>query len=167
MFVAPLKRMKLRTKQLDSPFAASYGRVRNWNASSRKYSKFHQGWDLEAADGTPCYAISGGVVTHVGHHPQFGLNVVLAFSRSGQADVSAVDSLWAFYAHLSHVFVTVNQIVKASDQIGLTGHTGNASASAPHLHFEVRNVPSPSPGLGNSGRLDPALILGQQYLVCS
>jgi len=83
MFTMPLKKMKLRTKELESAYGASYGRVRVWNATTHHHTKFHQGWDLEAATGTPCYAVCDGVVTHVGHHPQFGWNVVLQFSGSG------------------------------------------------------------------------------------
>jgi murein DD-endopeptidase MepM/ murein hydrolase activator NlpD len=167
MFTMPLKTMKLRTKELESSYAASYGRVRNWNAALQHHTKFHQGWDLDAATGTTCYAIAGGVITHIGHHPQFGRNVVLQFSRSGITNASAPDALWAFYAHLSHILVANGKIVSAGQPIGLTGHTGNASATAPHLHFEIRNTPNSNPGLGSVGRLDPATILGYHYLVCS
>lgn len=167
MFTMPLKQMKLRTKDLESSYGASYGRVRVWNAALHHHTKFHQGWDLEAATGTPCYAIAEGVITHVGHHPQFGRNIVLQFSKSGRTGVSPVDALWAFYAHLSHILVPKGKIVVAGEVIGATGHTGNASASAPHLHFEIRNTPNPSPGLGGTGRIDPATVLGYNYLVSS
>jgi len=167
MFIMPLKQMKLRTKELDSVEGASYGRVRKWNAAAHHYTKFHQGWDLMAASGTPCYAICDGVITHTGHHAQFGWNIVLMFSKSGQTGVSPLDALWAFYAHLSHILVAKNQIVTAGQEIARTGHSGNASASAPHLHFEIRHTSNPNPGLGNTGRLDPATVLGYQYLVCS
>jgi murein DD-endopeptidase MepM/ murein hydrolase activator NlpD len=167
MFTMPLKAMKLRTQELDSSYAASYGRVRNWSSALRHHTKFHQGWDLKAASGTPCYAIAGGVITHAGHHPQFGRNIVLQFSKSGITDASPMDALWAFYAHLSHILVSEGTIVAAGEQIGLTGHTGNASASAPHLHFEIRKTSNPNPGLGAVGRLDPATILGYNHLVCS
>lgn len=166
MVTMPLKRMKLRTKNLASELGASYGHVRDWNSSSHRYTRFHQGWDLEAATGTPCYAISEGIVTHVGYHPDFGYNVVMQFSRGEQRRVSSVDSLWAFYAHLSSITVKEGQLVQAGNTIGLTGHSGNASASAPHLHFEIHNVPDPSPGRGKAGRVDPAAILGYHHLVC-
>jgi murein DD-endopeptidase MepM/ murein hydrolase activator NlpD len=167
MFTMPLKSMKLRTKELESSYAASYGKVRNWSTALHKHTKFHQGWDLDAATGTPCFAIAGGVVTHVGHHPQWGRNIVLQFSKSGITNASPRDALWAFYAHLSHILVSVGTIVTAGQLIGRTGHSGNASATAPHLHFEIRTTSNPSPGLGPVGRLDPATILGYNYLVCS
>ena len=61
----------------------------------------------------------------------------------------------------------VGQEVKAFDTIALTGATGTGSASAPHLHFEIRTIAAPSPGLGLAGRVDPGTILGCQYLACS
>jgi murein DD-endopeptidase MepM/ murein hydrolase activator NlpD len=167
MFTMPLKQMKLRTKELESSYAASYGRVRNWSANLHDFTKFHQGWDLVAATGTQCYAIAGGVITHVGHHPQFGRKIVLQFSKSGVTDVSPIDPLWAFYAHLSHILVPKGTIVFAGQVIGLTGHDGNASATAPHLHFEIRDTSNPNPGLGAVGRLNPEAILGYNHLVCS
>lgn len=122
---------------------------------------------MEAPTGTPCYAISDGVITHVGHHPQFGTNIILQFSKSGLKGMSPIDPLWAFYAHLSSVLVSKGQIVTSGQTIAFTGHSGNANAAAPHLHFEIRNIASPRPGLGATGRLDPAVILGSKYLVCS
>ena len=91
----------------------------------------------------------------------------LQFSKSGLKAVCPVDPLWAFYAHLSNVLVSKGQIVSSGRLIAMTGHSGNASASAPHLHFEIRNTSNPNLGKGEIGRLDPAIILGSQYLMCS
>jgi murein DD-endopeptidase MepM/ murein hydrolase activator NlpD len=167
MFLTPLNKMKLRTKELESAYGASYGEVRNWNPAAHNFTRFHQGWDLEAPVGTPCYAICDGVITHRCYRNPWGANIVLQFSKSGQTGVSPVDPLWAFYAHLSAILVVEDQLVTAGQIIGFTGHTGSASASAPHLHFEIRNTSNPSPGLGPIGRLDPASILGYRYLICS
>src|SRR5260370_12629290 len=105
MFVMPLNQMKLRTKELESSYAASYGRVRNWSATAHHHTKFHQGWDLEARTGTPCRAIAEGVITHVGTHRQFGTNIVLEFSKSGSTGASAGDALWAVYPHPSRTLL--------------------------------------------------------------
>jgi murein DD-endopeptidase MepM/ murein hydrolase activator NlpD len=160
--------MKLRTAQLPSSFGASYGKVRNWNAQQHAFSKTHQGWDLEAAIGTPCRAIADGLIHYVGHHPQFGLQVILQFSRSGNPRQSIPgDTFFAHYAHLSAAGIAAGTAVRAGDVVGWTGVSGNASPKAPHLHFEIREMAAINPGLGLTGRLDPAQFLGYQYLVSS
>lgn len=168
MPVPPLAQMKLRTAELPSALGASFGKVRNWSAQQHAHTKVHQGWDLEAPIGTPCRAIADGLIHHIGNHPQFGVEVILRFSKSGNKLQSLPgDTFFAHYAHLSAVLVKVGQEVRAGDTIALTGATGNASASAPHLHFEIRTTSAPSPGLGLTGRVDPATILGYHYLASS
>ena len=98
-------------------YGASCGKVRNWNISLHHYPKFPKEWDLEAATGTPCYAITGGEITHVGHHHDFGWYIILQFSKSGRTNVSPVDALCAFYAHLSHVLVSRGKLVVAGQMI--------------------------------------------------
>ena len=168
MLVMPLVQMKLRTAQLPNALGASFGKVRNWNAQQSAFTKFHQGWDLEAPVGTPCRAIADGLIEYVGTHPQFGKQLILRFSKSGNRFQSVPgDMFFAQYAHLSVVMVKEGQQVRSGDTIALTGTTGNASAAAPHLHFEIRNTSNPNPGLGGSGRIDPAEILGYHHLVSS
>lgn len=168
MPVPPLHRMKLRTAELSSALGASYGRVRNWNTRQGTYQKFHQGWDLEAPIGTPCRAIADGTIEYVGFHPQFGHQVILRFSKSGNQRQSIPgDTLFAHYAHLSGATtVEAGQTVRAGDTIAYTGASGNASPSAPHLHFEIRTTADPNPGRGEKGRVDPATVLGYHYLRC-
>lgn len=165
MLVTPLVQMKLRTAELETAFGASYGKVRNWNAQQHAHTKFHQGWDLEAPVGTACRAIADGRIEYVGTHPQFGQQVILRFSRSGNRLQSLPgDTLFAHYAHLSAALVSAGQEVTAGQTIALTGVSGNASGSAPHLHFEIRNTSNPNPGLGAVGRIDPAEVLGHHHL---
>jgi len=165
MPIPPLANMKLRTAALQSAYGASFGKVRNWNAPQHAYTKVHQGWDLEAPVGTPCVAIADGLIEYVGFHPQFGNQVVLRFSKSGnQLQSIPGDTLFAHYAHLSSVLVKTGQSVKAGDTIAQTGATGNASAGAPHLHFEIRTTADPNPGFGQIGRIDPATVLGYHHL---
>jgi murein DD-endopeptidase MepM/ murein hydrolase activator NlpD len=168
MLVMPLVNMKLRTAELASSLGASYGRVRNWNSEQGAHTTFHQGWDLEAPTGTMCRAIANGYIEYVGTHSQFGKQVILRFSRSDNSVQSIPeDTLFAHYAHLSAIVVTAGQLVVAGEVIAKTGVSGNASATAPHLHFEIRNTSDPSPGLGGSGRIDPAEVLGYDFLKCS
>lgn len=165
MLVSPLVHMKLRTAALPTSLAATFGKVREWDQTQHEYKKFHQGWDLEAPIGTPCRAIADGIIHYVGHHPDFGSQVILRFSKSGNKLQSiAGDTLFAQYAHLSMVLVQAGQEVVAGYTVAYTGTTGNASANAPHLHFEIRTTANPNPGKGRIGRVDPATILGYHYL---
>jgi hypothetical protein len=61
------------------------------------------------------------------------------FNRGGFGNLVIIrhyNGLETYYAHLSKLIVTTNQLVKASDVIGLGGSTGRSRS--PHLHFEVR-----------------------------
>ena len=154
MPIPPLKVMKLRSAGLQSAIGATYGMVRNSG------TQFHQGWDLEAPVGTPCYAIDDGYILDVKFHSQFGNCVNMQFPYRPQQ--TPVNAMAAFYAHLSSAAVTQGAVVKKGAIIGYTGVTGNASASAPHLHFEIRQISTASPGLGATGRVDPGTVLGYQ-----
>ena len=97
--------MKLRTAELPNAYGASFGKVRRWNGTQHDYTKFHQGWDLEAVVGTPCFAIEDGAITHVGIHPQFGRNVLLQLADPSKPLTSQPGELFAFYAHLTSAIV--------------------------------------------------------------
>jgi murein DD-endopeptidase MepM/ murein hydrolase activator NlpD len=51
--------------------------------------------------------------------------------------------------------------VKQGDRLGLTGNSGNAHNTPPHLHFEIRRHAHLGKGL--HGRVNPGEILGFQY----
>jgi hypothetical protein len=54
--------------------------------------------------------------------------------------VKMSDGKYTQYAHLSKISVSKGQTVKARQEIGLSGATGNVSG--PHLHFEARTGPA-------------------------
>jgi murein DD-endopeptidase MepM/ murein hydrolase activator NlpD len=166
MVLPPLQQMRFRTIGLQSAAQATYGTPQQVHRHSGGQLRGHQGWDLEAPEGTPCYAIEAGVVVDVGYHPQFGNYVNLQFSpRAPNANMSTRgDTYFAFYAHLVGASViSIGSSVSAGQVIGYTGRTGNASGGAPHLHFEIHTVSTSSPGLGLTGRVDPGAILGYHY----
>lgn len=90
-------------------------------------SRFHQGVDLAASNGTPVLAASEGVVVLAGWAGGYGIQVVLDHGGGYQSR----------YAHLSKLLVETGQVVKSGDNIGLAGATG--LATGPHLHFEIRH----------------------------
>jgi len=72
-----------------------------------------------------------------------------------------VGQLWAFYAHLSLIYVQAGKAVLEGEVIALTGNSGNATNVPPHLHFEIRTKPRAAKGL--TGRIDPGEVLGYDH----
>lgn len=149
----PLKSNRIRRGMINHTF----GMVRRRADGSKRP---HQGWDFEAKDGTPCFAVADGVIDKVRSVGDYGLQVVLRFQFDYDND-NDEDTLYAFYAHLSRIDVKVGDKVTKGQQIGLTGSTGNAKGMKwpdTHLHFEVRSIPLPGTGL--SHRYSPMVIFG-------
>lgn len=127
----------------------TFGMVRrNADGSARP----HQGWDFEALEGTPCFAIADGKVALIKTIGDYGNTVVLGFKSRGE-------TYYAAYAHLSAMAVKIGDTVTRGSKIGLTGCTGNAKGMTgrdQHLHFEIRT--EPAPGRGLAGRISPLKI---------
>ncbi|MGP1665059.1 MAG: M23 family metallopeptidase [Rhodanobacter sp.] len=99
-------------------------------AQARGDGRVHDAIDIMAPRGTPV------VAAHDAHI------VKLFNSKPGGLTVYAFDSenrVVYYYAHLDGYArgLAEGQIVRRGDPIGFVGSTGNASADAPHLHFEV------------------------------
>lgn len=88
-------------------------------------TRFHQGTDLAAPEGTPVVAAFSGRVEIAGWLGGYGLIVVISHGDTHETR----------YAHLSEVLVKSGQEVKQGTVIGLVGSTG--MATGPHLHFEI------------------------------
>ena len=141
----PLAHNLIRRKAVSNTF----GMVRHNRDGSKRP---HQGWDFEAAIGTPCFAIADGKVAFVNRAGDYGNLVALGFAFEGK-------TLYAAYAHLSAIEVALGEAVKKGQRIGLTGDTGNAKGmKGPdlHLHFEIRT--EPRPGRGLAGRISPLTV---------
>jgi len=148
----PLKRNVIRRNVINNTF----GMVRR---SSTGTPKAHQGWDFEAPIGTPCYAIADGTIVDTSNYGDYGQRLLLKFDFATDGDM---DTLYAFYAHLSEVKVKMGDKVKRGQLIALTGESGNAKGMAvadQHLHFEIRT--QSTVGLGLSGRLSPMTVFGK------
>ena len=94
--------------------------------------KFHTGVDLGYAEGTPVPALFDGVVIQSGDYGDGYGNQVLLYH-------SAYD-VYTRYAHMSDVYVSVNQYIPQGTVIGLVGATGYVIGAHLHLEYIVRGV---------------------------
>ena len=98
-----------------------------WGAP-RSGGRRHQGVDMMARHGTPVYAITAGKITRMNSSGLGGISLYMYGDDGNQY----------YYTHLQgYADVSSGQRVAAGTLIAYVGSTGNASASAPHLHFEV------------------------------
>jgi murein DD-endopeptidase MepM/ murein hydrolase activator NlpD len=90
----------------------------------------HEALDIMAARGTPVVAADDGVITKLFRSVAGGITIY-------QADPSQ-DFIY-YYAHLDRYRdgLKEGETVRRGDVIGYVGSTGNAPASAPHLHFTM------------------------------
>ena len=97
--------------------------------------RFHRGIDICAPRGTPIRAVADGIVILSGKsmngYSGYG-NIVIVKHKGGIKTV---------YAHNKRNLVKMFESVKAGDIIAEVGSTGRASA--PHLHFEIRDGKKP------------------------
>ena len=92
--------------------------------------RLHQAIDIMAARGTPVLAAGEGRVEKLFVSKLGGLTVY-QFDPQGE--------YCYYYAHLDRYApdLTAGRMLKKGDVIGYVGSTGNASPTAPHLHFSI------------------------------
>ncbi len=111
-------------------------RVPSTFAESRGGGRRHEALDIPAPRGTAVVAAADGRV-----HKLFA-------SAAGGLTVYVLDPAGRFvyyYAHLDayRPGLAEGQAVRAGDELGTVGSTGNTNAAAPHLHFAVARVADP------------------------
>lgn len=104
--------------------------LRDTFTDARSEGRVHDAIDIMADAGTPVLAVADGTVEKLFDSERGGLTIY-QFEPSGR---------WCYYyAHLQRYAdgLAEKQVIKRGEVIGYVGSTGNASADAPHLHFEV------------------------------
>jgi len=102
--------------------------------AARGSGRRHDAIDIMAAEGTPVIAAADGTIEKLFFsHGGGGITI---YERS-------TDPKWMYYyAHLSAYApgLAEGQQVKRGQVIARVGHTGDASASGPHLHFAINSM---------------------------
>ncbi|MEO5809036.1 MAG: M23 family metallopeptidase [Sphingomicrobium sp.] len=97
-------------------------------------ARVHDAIDIMAAEGSPVVAAAPGTIEK------------LYFSNGGggiSVYIRSDDGLWTYYyAHLSAYApgLAEGQHLLRGAPVGYVGHTGNASADGPHLHFAINRM---------------------------
>jgi peptidoglycan LD-endopeptidase LytH len=97
---------------------------------ARSQGRLHDAIDIMAQAGTPVLAVADGQVEKLFTSERGGLTLY-QFEPSGKYAY--------YYAHLERYApgLAEKQSLKRGQVIGYVGSTGNASPSAPHLHFAI------------------------------
>ncbi|MEK7658864.1 MAG: M23 family metallopeptidase [Patescibacteria group bacterium] len=103
-----------------------------------KYKIQHLGVDLKAPEKTEIYSVNDGKIVAVFNLSNYGKTVIIDHGLN----------IFSLYLHLEEFKVSVGQMVRRSQIIGLSGDTGYTTA--PHLHFSMR--------VGNS-RINPIVFI--------
>lgn len=111
------------------PLAAPYHFRDTWGAP-RSGGRRHKGVDIFAPTAADVYAITDGTILRHSTSRLGGLGLYLAGDDGHQY----------YYAHLQEILPGYGpgRRVEAGELIARNGSTGNATANAPHVHFEVR-----------------------------
>lgn len=101
--------------------------------AARGAGRRHDAIDIMATEGTPVIAAADGKVEKLFNSVRGGLTVY----------VRSPDQKWIYYyAHLQRYAPGLHegQDVKRGQVIALVGHTGDANAAGPHLHFAINTM---------------------------
>ena len=125
---------KLKMMRLDSRLPVpvkgiSRNQLRDTWGSARSQGRSHEGIDIMAERGTKVYSATEGLVADLRNN-NLGGKVIWILGPSGS---------WHYYAHLDghKRGLNVGDYVHKGDLIGYVGNTGNARATAPHLHYGI------------------------------
>jgi murein DD-endopeptidase MepM/ murein hydrolase activator NlpD len=118
---------------------------------ARSQGRRHDAIDIMAAEGTPVIAATDGTIEKFFDSVRGGMTI---YERSP-------DGRWMYYyAHLSAYApgLAEGQQVKRGQVIARVGHTGDASAAGPHLHFAINSM-APGERWWNGTPINPYPLL--------
>jgi murein DD-endopeptidase MepM/ murein hydrolase activator NlpD len=100
-------------------------------------SRSHNAHDIMARRGTPVLAADEGRILRLASNELGGITIYATDPR---------EMFVYYYAHLDGYAkgLAEGKLVHKGQLIGYVGSTGNATANAPHLHFQVARIANPS-----------------------
>ncbi len=110
------------------------GQLSDTFTQSRAGGRAHDAIDIMASEGTPVLSATPGTVEKLFFSDGGGGNTIYVRSDDGR---------WMYYyAHLQRYApgLAEGQRVRQGQIIGRVGHSGNASAAGPHLHFAINRM---------------------------
>jgi len=119
--------------------------------AARGAGRRHDAIDIMAPEGAPVISASDGTVEKLFDSVRGGMTIY----------VRSPDQHWIYYyAHLSAYAPGLHegQQVKRGQVIGRVGHTGDASAAGPHLHFAINEM-APGERWWNGRAINPYPLL--------
>lgn len=104
--------------------------LRDHFTDKRGGGRTHEAIDIMAPEGTKVFAVDDGRIAKLFDSDNGGLTIY---------HFDPTEKLGYYYAHLDDYAENLKegQKVKRGDVIGYVGSSGNASSSAPHLHFAI------------------------------
>ena len=133
------------------PFNGNYKITQEFGDNPAYYAQFglkgHNGIDYGLPLNTPVIASEDGTAT-VNYDPELGHYVQI---------MGAYKTL---YCHLTKATIS-NGLVKAGQQVGLSGNSGNSTG--PHLHFGVKPIPQDNNN-GYGGAIDPEPLFKEEEM---
>jgi peptidoglycan LD-endopeptidase LytH len=121
---------ELRQRGLEFPVVIAPRRMADSFDDPRGRSRLHRAVDIMAPRGSPVRAVDGGTIVRLASGGAGGTTIY-------QHDAEA--RFCYYYAHLQGYApgLREGQEVARGDVIAYVGTTGNAPATAPHLHFAI------------------------------
>ena len=119
--------------------------------AARSQGRRHDAIDIMANEGTPVISASDGTVEKLFNSVRGGMTIY----------VRSPDQHWIYYyAHLSAYAPGLHegQQVRRGEGIARVGHSGDASAAGPHLHFAINQM-APGESWWNGTPINPYPLL--------
>lgn len=114
----------------------------------------HNGIDIQSPLNSPLYAMHGGTVVHAGYGKDFGNFVIISSTINGS-------TVQTTYAHLNQINVHKDQYIEQGAVFGLSGNTGNAKGTIPHVHIEAKEFSGAGDKIGK--RVDPEKYIETKF----